>query len=97
MRNPWELLAYPAHAIEPRITQVRTPKLKVGEVVHRWTLLAYLPGRRIAPRVEAKWRCVCECGAVRLVQSTNLLRGGSRSCGHDRNVGGYGRKLNSDL
>lgn len=90
--NPWESLITPAKALLRRHAQLqksrpaaREPfkqvKHKAGDVVGEWTLLEFLPGQR-SPRVQAKWCCRCSCGVERDVQTSNLLTGGSSSCGH---------------
>lgn len=84
--NPWQLLA--AQTAPRTRVATRKTRLQAGQVVHHWTLLEYLPGTH---RAMAKWRCRCSCDAVRLVQSNNLLRGGSRSCGHTRDPGKFVR------
>ena len=29
----------------------------------------------------AKWKCLCECGKIKITSSTNLLQGRCKSCG----------------
>lgn len=38
---------------------------------------------RAAPHFHAMWICRCSCGVVGKVYATQLLNGGSSSCGHD--------------
>lgn len=38
------------------------------------------------------WVARCDCGTVKSYIGNNLIRGGTRSCGHDRRPGGYERK-----
>lgn len=53
-----------------------------GRVFGRWTVVG--PG---SPRIRANgkrramWLCLCSCGSLRLVDQSNLLSGGSLSCG----------------
>lgn len=38
----------------------------------------------VVERVRGFWRCLCDCGATRLVSSTNLKNGNYKSCGCER-------------
>lgn len=76
----------PPAAKAPR-APARPKTLKAGDRRGEWTLLEYIPGhgRKGAPdRVPGRWRCRCSCGAVRLVQASNITNGVSGSCGHGR-------------
>lgn len=44
-----------------------------GDTYGRWTVLEYVDHRTV--------RCVCACGSEKLVESTNLRAGASKSCG----------------
>jgi hypothetical protein len=61
------------------------PAYEPGQLVGRWTLLAYQPGQKTKgePRRKSRWQCRCDCGVVRLVWTDNLRSGFSKSCGHD--------------
>jgi hypothetical protein len=48
-----------------------------GKLFHRWTVLEY--AGKVGPLTA--WRCRCECGVERVVQTGNLNAGVSRSCG----------------
>lgn len=52
----------------------------VGQVFHRWTVLALDPIRK---GNATCWICQCSCVAksIRSIPSSNLTRGGSKSCG----------------
>ena len=50
--------------------------MQVGEQRGRLTLLAVLGSAR-----KWQWQCRCVCGTVVIVWETNLLSGGTRSCG----------------
>jgi len=55
-----------------------------GQRFGRWTVLERV--RREAPHSNGAWydwRCRCDCGTERLVDSKSLLSGRSRSCGCD--------------
>lgn len=60
-----------------------------GKKFGRWTVTDKLPARDKYRKTF--WRCVCECGSVKPVSSSSLLRGNSRSCGCLR------REVNSEL
>lgn len=49
-----------------------------GQTFDRWTVIS------LGPRTDKgaiQWLCRCECGTLRLVRSSNLQQGKSRSCG----------------
>ena len=54
-----------------------------GQTFGRWTVLS--PAER-DKQGRARWRCRCSCGNERIVSASNLRRGMSTSCGHDRGV-----------
>jgi hypothetical protein len=60
--------------------------LRVGDKVHRWTILDGLvihplPDCKRADRKSFFFRCRCECGTVRDVPVRALFSGGCQSCG----------------
>lgn len=95
--NPWQSLIGPiAHTptkskgrkVRARDEPASPPprkqtKHKAGDKVGQWTLQEFIPGEKLPRRVQPRWRCVCDCGTARLVQSSNLCTGASTSCGHD--------------
>lgn len=50
-----------------------------GQRFGRWEVIQRGPNAG----TKARWLCRCDCGEVRLVNSSRLARGGSRSCGCD--------------
>jgi len=46
-----------------------------GKKIGRWSV------GRLVPGVRRRYECTCECGTIRLVDSSNLLLGASLSCG----------------
>jgi hypothetical protein len=55
-----------------------TPRVSVGQIFGRWTVLAFSHKERRSGRF---WQCRCNCGVARAVSEGNLLRGLSTSCG----------------
>jgi hypothetical protein len=51
-----------------------------GQTFGLWVVLRFAGQRK----GKALWHCRCICGAEKAVQANNLKRGGSRSCGCDR-------------
>ncbi len=49
-----------------------------GKKFTRWTVIQ-LDGRNA--QQQLMWRCICECGEIRLVLGGNLCSGDTRSCG----------------
>lgn len=52
-----------------------------GRRFGRWTVLRFAG----ISREKSMWRCVCDCGARRIVKGNELTSGRSRSCGCYRN------------
>jgi hypothetical protein len=80
--------AYPQKkSIQPRrlISPPGRGKDLVGSRFGRWLVLELVS---IAPRI---WRCVCDCGVIRVVAGSNLRSGGSTSCGCFRDEIAMGR------
>lgn len=91
--NPWEWLAEVTKAAPVPAPKLETRNFKAGDKVFHWTLLEYFPDAD--RKKNGKWMCLCSCGVQRLVQANNLARDGSKSCGHARDKGGYGREFNN--
>lgn len=54
----------------------------VGEKFGRWTVLSRAPDHITKSGLRVKmWTCRCECGTVKNVRQSELLSGGSKSCG----------------
>lgn len=51
-----------------------------GKRFGRWVAVRYIPGTR-NPRTTGKWEVVCDCGTVRTVRTSLLVKGASVSCG----------------
>jgi hypothetical protein len=96
--TPWAVLYQGTEPRRPKERQGRNlgATQKPGAQIHGWTLQEYFPANRATGK-RAKWKCVCTCGAVRLVLSENLASGGSKNCGHARNrKTAYGRTFNQE-
>jgi len=50
-----------------------------GKRFGRWTVLSY--SGVLAPNRRALWDCLCDCGSEKRVNSSDLRRGHSKSCG----------------
>jgi hypothetical protein len=50
----------------------------IGKVYGRWTVIKRVENNK---RGQAMWLCRCECGTEKILISTNIKRGGSKSCG----------------
>lgn len=46
---------------------------------------------------NSKWKCLCDCGKVSLVYTSNLKRGNTASCGCIRNIGSSKRATKHGL
>lgn len=55
-------------------------KYFAGAKFYRWTLVS-----RLLPMKPAKWLAICDCGAERVIQTSNLSAGRHQSCGCKRN------------
>lgn len=57
------------------------PKLNVqpGMRFGQWSVIAYVSSSRHGDRM---FRCLCDCGSIRLVSARELFNGYSLSCGH---------------
>lgn len=55
---------------------------------------AWLIGRPVVQSRQSFWSCTCDCGTVRLVQTSKLLNGSSQSCGCSKAKHGLARKGN---
>lgn len=71
------------------ITRFRLPQQREGDKFGEWTLVDYKPGSEKRKSGEGvrrmpAWLCVCSCGVERVVRTDNLVKGASKSCGHDR-------------
>lgn len=53
-------------------------KQEIGNIYGRLTVIASDPKHRSG---TVYWRCVCECGASKIVAGTNLRSGSIQSCG----------------
>lgn len=60
--------------------------LKFGD----WTVIEFA-GR--GKNTKAVWRCVCSCGAVKVVEGSFLRCGGTKSCGHASKMINIGRRF----
>jgi len=49
-----------------------------GQRFGRWVAISYSHEK---PGSGAMWNCVCDCGTVKLVKRSSILRGESKSCG----------------
>lgn len=58
--------------------------IPINTVINHWTVLAF--GGRDPKRLEALWKCRCQCGMTQLVKSWDLRTGHSKSCGCMQNV-----------
>lgn len=54
---------------------MKTKSIKLGDRFWRWTIL------QKAPHSWAKWIARCDCGIEKIVQSSHLFSGQSKSCG----------------
>lgn len=52
-----------------------------GQTFGQWTVLSLAERDK---QGRARWLCRCSCGKERVVSASNLRRGASTSCGHDR-------------
>lgn len=71
--------------------KIESPADIVGNRFNKWTVVRY-DGWYSKGKVNNKrhyYRCICECGEIRIVQRASLLKGSSNDCGCGR------RKKNS--
>jgi hypothetical protein len=61
--------------------KIKEAELSPGLVLGKLTLLQKIPSRKTGKSWKSFWRCQCECGIVKEIQSSNLARGNSKSCG----------------
>jgi hypothetical protein len=52
-----------------------------GRAFHSWTVVEF---SHIGKHGEARWKCRCHCGAERMIDASDLLRGTSKCCGCNR-------------
>lgn len=60
------------------------PPILVGVKYGRLTVVEYIERIREGGTWQHLWRCVCQCGQVRIVRASRLKNGGTTSCGCKR-------------
>ena len=54
-------------------------KQLTGKRFGRWVVIGQ--HKKLAPGGQAKWICICDCGAKKVIAGYELRRGGTKSCG----------------
>lgn len=61
-----------------RKARLKDPNYLVGKRFGRWTVIERAGNRKNGSPL---WKCRCDCGTVRIIQTSTLTSGRSRSCG----------------
>ena len=65
-----------------RIGAKSQAKNLIGQQFHYLTVIGQAPSRRTSGgRSIARWKCLCKCGNVTIVDAGSLMSGNTKSCG----------------
>lgn len=54
---------------------------RIGEVFGRLVVIADAPSKRSGQSKRPQWKCLCECGRIKILLSRQLTHGSTKSCG----------------
>ena len=76
---------YDNHKLGKEIINPKTTEIDLtGQVFNKWTVISKTDKRSANGNI--KWRCRCECGIEKEVDSAALRNGSSMSCGNHKNL-----------